>query len=297
MAFITSFTPRNLASRSEFTSTSVSTRRPTLARNTIRALFTPPVDEFMASSVQSQYIQKACPSGVPPIQCIEGVTSDQPYAARTLKRQTELRYHQLPVAVKLRKAYETRRAAVVATHGCSHEEGRVLSYPRMASAMLIGQAEASKACSRYFVPNGPAEKHMLQAVENRYMAAVNGSGVFSGACTDGQTRYEAYLMQLRGKSAEFRAKQYSTFEKESMKYAARKQALIQKGHDCNAEEVIFSNYPIVASAMRPTFGYYTPIVKNPGIGSVINIMRPVWDKNSSISSPATLVGVGGFVQP
>lgn len=199
-----------------------------------------------------QYVQKACPSGVPPIQCIEGATADQPYAARTLKRQSQLRYRQLPTSVRVHNYYEMRKAAIVAAHGCSHEEGRVIQYPAMASAYVLGQAEASKACVRYFDPAGPAEVAMKRSVENLYKKAVNPSGVFSTACTDGQAKYEAYLMQLRGKSAEFRAKQYSVGEREAMKYAARKQALSAKGHDCSAEEVIFSKFPIVASAMRPS---------------------------------------------
>lgn len=37
-----------------------------------------------------------------------------------------------------------------------------------------------------------------------------------------------------------------------MKYAVRKQTIIANGHNCSAEEVIFSKFPIVASAMCPT---------------------------------------------
>lgn len=237
----------------------------------------------MSFSVQRQYIEKACPTGEPPLQCIEGVTSDQPYAARTLKRQSELRYFQQPQAVKSHNFFELRRAAIVAAHGCNHEEGRVVAYPKMAAAMLIGQAEADRACSRYFSPGTPAEKHMLRSVESQYMKAVNGSGVFGTACTDGQARYEAYLMQQRGLSAQFRAKQYPTAAKEAMKFAARKQAFAKKTHGCSYEENLFSKFPIVASAMRPTIGYYPPIVRKPAAGYSLGVGKKVFSEAALIA--------------
>lgn len=206
----------------------------------------------MASSVHRQYISLACPTGEPPLQCIEGATADQPYALRTLKRQSELRYFQQPTSVKVHNFYEMRQAALSATHGCSHEEARVLAYPKMAAAYVLGQAEANKACSRYFEATTPTEIAMKRSVDNLYMKAVNPGGVFATACTDGQTKYEAYLMQVRGKSTEFRAKQYSAAQKAAMRFASTKQALTQKGHDCSYEETIFCKYPIVAASMRPS---------------------------------------------
>lgn len=113
--------------------------------------------------------------------------------------------------------------------------------------------------------SGPVEDMMCRSVENIYMKAVNGSGVFSTACTDGQAKYEAYLCQQRGKSTEFRAAQYSPVAKEGAKFAARQQA-ISRNHICNYEDGLYAQYPRLAGSMRPEFGYYTPFVSSPRQG-------------------------------
>lgn len=227
--------------------------------------YSPIVDEFFAKDVRSQYIAAACPSGVPSVQCIEGATFDEPYESRTLKRQSQLRFRQLPVAVRLHNMYETRKWALAATHGCAHEEERVLGNPMLASAMAIGQAEKNRACSRYIESSGPAESMMVRSVENFYSKAVNGSGTFTPACTDGQAKYEAYLAQNRGKSAEFRAKHYSAAAKAGAKFAAKKLA-IARNHICVYEDGLYAKYPRMAGSMRPAFGYYTPFVSAPSNG-------------------------------
>lgn len=218
--------------------------------------YSPVVDEFFAKDVTKQYIAKACPSGVPPIQCIEGSTADAPYELRTLKRQSQLRYRQLPTSVKVHNMYESRRNAIIACHGCSHEEDRVIRNPILANAMALGQAESERACNRYIESSGPAEDHMCRAVENIYMKAVNGSGVFSTACTDGQAKYEAYLSQVRGKATEFRAKQYSKSQKAAAAFAARRMAVARK-HVCVYEDALYTKFPRLAGSMRPEFGYYS----------------------------------------
>lgn len=220
--------------------------------------YSPIVDEFFAKDVTKQYIAKACPTGVPPLQCIEGTTSDAPYELRTLKRQSQLRYRQLPTSVKVHNMYEARKNAIIACHGCSHEEERVVSNPLLANAMTFGQAESNRACNRNIVSSGPAEDMMCRSVENIYMKAVNGSGVFSTACTDGQAKYEAYLCAVRGKATEFRANQYSKAQKAGAAFAARKQA-IARNHICVYEDKLYSRYPRLAGSMRPEFGYYSKL--------------------------------------
>lgn len=224
--------------------------------------YNPIVDEFFAKDVTKQYIAKAAPYGCSPIQCIEGTTFSEPYDNRTLKRQSQLRYRQLPVSVRLHNMYETRKNALIACHGCGHEEDRVLGNPMLASAMALGQAEASRACNRYIESSGPAEDMMCRSVENIYMKAVNGSGVFTSACTDGQAKYEAYQNQVRCGSTAFRAKQYTPSAKAGAKFAARKMA-IARNHICLYEDGLYSNYPRMAGSMRPAFGYYQPFVTSP----------------------------------
>lgn len=213
------------------------------------------VDEFFARDVTRQYVAKACPTGVPPIQCIEGSTSSAPYDLRTLKRQSQLRYRQLPTAVKIHNMYETRKEALIACHGCSHEEDRVLNNPIMASAMLLGKAESERSCNRYIESSGLAEDAMCRSVENIYMKAVNPGGVFSPACTDGQAKYEAYLMAVRGKATAFRAAQYSPAAKAGAAFAARKRATA-RNHICVYEDKLYNKFPRMAGSMRPSFGYY-----------------------------------------
>lgn len=232
-----------------------SPRAPAPARMSATYPYSPKVDEFFARDVTRQYIAKACPTGVPPIQCIEGSTFDAPYEARTLKRQAQLRFRQLPTAVKVHNMYETRREALIACHGCSHEESRVLGNPMLAAAMVLGKAESDRACSRYMRPSGKAEEVMVKSVENYYMKAVNPGGVFSTACTDGQAKYEAYLSQVRGKAAQFRSGQYSKAAKAGAAYAARKRATA-RNHICLYEDGLYNRYPMMAGSIRPSFGYY-----------------------------------------
>lgn len=221
--------------------------------------YSPTVDEFFAKHVTKQYIAKACPTGESPLQCIEGNTFAAPYHSRTHKRQSQLRLRQLPTAVKLHNMYETRKHALLACHGRSHEEQRVLSNPMLAAAMTLAQAESQRACSRYIESSSIAEHAMVRAVQNRYSKAVNASGVFSTACTDAQARYEAYLAQTRGKAVEFRAKQYSPAMKAGARFAARRRAIARQ-HVCSYEDGLYSKFPKVASAMRPAFGYYSKFV-------------------------------------
>lgn len=278
MAFVTATHIRH-ASWTSQTKVTTPLTRPSVARVTMSG-YSPIVDEFFAKDVTRQYIAKACPTGVPPIQCIEGTTAEEPYALRTLKRQSQLRYRQLPVSVRVHNMYETRKNALVAAHGCSHEEDRVINNPMLASAMALGQAESNRACNRYIVSSGPAEDMMCRSVENIYSAAVNGGGVFTTACTDGQAKYEAYLNQVRYKSTAFRAKQYSPAAREGAKFAARKMA-IARNHICGYEDGLYAKYPRLAGSMRPAFGYYQPFVTSPG-GSRSSLGRII-DPTISIS--------------
>eukprot|EP00171_Calliarthron_tuberculosum_P008654 IDg8654t1 len=235
MAFVTA-APFRHASWSPQAKATAPLARPTIARVTMSG-YSPVVDEFFAKDVTRQYIAKACPSGVPPLQCIEGTTADEPYALRTLKRQSQLRYRQLPVSVRVHN---------IISHGARPSRGE----PRMQPLYRIKRA---------------AEDMMCRSVENIYSSAVNGGGVFTTACTDGQAKYEAYLNQVRCKSTAFRVKQYSPAAREGAKFAARKMA-IARNHICVYEDGLYAKYPRMAGSMRPAFGYYQPFVTSPGGG-------------------------------
>jgi hypothetical protein len=49
------------------------------------------------------------------------------------------------------------------------------------------------------------------------------------------------------------------------KFAARKRAITQN-HICMYEETLFHAYPRMSGSMRPSFGYYQPIVQSPRSG-------------------------------
>jgi hypothetical protein len=155
--------------------------------------------------------------------------------------------------------FETRKAAIIACHGCSHEESRVIGNPMLASTMILGKAEADRSCSRYIPSSSKAEDMMVRSVENQYTKRVNGSGVFSTACTDGQVPYEAYLNQVRGKSTLFRSKQYSPAAAAAAKFAAQQRA-VAANHICNYEDGLYQKYPQLAGAIRPEYGYFPPYV-------------------------------------
>lgn len=132
--------------------------------------------------------------------------------------------------------------------GCNDEEVKVAHNPQLAGNMVFGSAEADMACNRYIVSSGLVEDYLCKSVENVYMKAVNGSGVFSNACTDGQAKNEAYLYQVREGSTAFRRKQYSPYVKEHAKYQARKRAT-DREHVCVYEDVssVSLHSPVVRS--------------------------------------------------
>lgn len=136
---------------------------------------------------------------------------------------------------------------------------------------------------------------MCRSVENIYMKAVNGSGVFTTACTDGQAKYEAYLCQQRGQATEFRAKQYPAVAKEGAKFAARAQA-IARNHICVYEDNLYAEYPRLAGSMRPSFGYYTPFVSSPRQGYGGGGVTTEIDQNVLIATVSALAaGAAWFV--
>jgi len=213
------------------------------------------VDDYMAASVIRQYKAAAVPGGVYTPQCTEGAVPGDAEAKRVYAITQAFRARQSTARAAAANRFETRRRGIIAAHGCSHEEGRVVAFPSMAANMVIGQAEALRACSRYQVPASKAEKYMADAVERQYAAIQCPTGEFT-VCTDGAAKGEADAARVAGGSTAFRARTLSTGAKAQGRFNAQAYATTQYGHGCGYEEALFAAYPAVAGAMRPSTGAY-----------------------------------------
>lgn len=129
----------------------------------------------------------------------------------------------------------------------------------LAAAISLGNVEANRACKRYIQSSGKAEDMLCRSADNMYSRAMNGSGVFSTACTDGQAKGEAYLAKVRAGSTVFRVNQYSPIAKASAEYGARKFAKSRKPV-CLYKGGLYTKYSRLAGSLRPDFGYYSMFV-------------------------------------
>lgn len=230
--------------------------------------YSPQVDEYFAKSVMKKCIQKACPTGVAPIQCIEGTTFYEPYEARTLKRQSQLRYRQMSKGSKLKAMYINRQRAIIIANGCSHEESQIVNNPMMARALIMGKYESERACSRYITPKNKVDACLARSSFNYFGRMISGRGTFSTATTNGQAKYEAYLSSVRAGSVEFRKKQYSTAQKLAANYASIK-AVMSRKTICLFKTSVYTPYPAYSASMiTPYTGFYIPFVPSPTGGKI-----------------------------
>lgn len=230
-------------------------------------------DDYMAASVIRQYKAAAVPGGVYTPQCTEGSVPGDADAKRVYATTQAFRARQATPRAAAANRFETRRRALVAAHGCSHEESRVVAFPSMAANMVIGQAEALRACSRYQLPASTAEKYMAAAVERTYAAIQCPTGEFT-VCTDGAAKGEADAARVAGGSAAYRARTLSTGAKAQGRYNAAAYATAQYGHGCGYEEALFAAYPAVAGAMRPSTGAYAAAAAPVGSAGGTKVVVP-----------------------
>lgn len=231
------------------------------------------VDDYMAASVIRQYKAAAVPGGVYTPQCTEGSVPGDADAKRTYATTQAFRARQATPRAAAANRFETRCRALIAAHGCSHEEARVVAFPSMAANMVIGQAEALRACSRYQTPASAAEKYMAAAVERTYAAVQCPTGEFT-VCTDGAAKGEADAARVAGGSAAYRARTLSTGAKAQGRFNAAAYATAQYGHGCGYEEALFAAYPAVAGAMRPATGAYAAAAAPVGSAGGTRVVVP-----------------------
>lgn len=213
-------------------------------------------DKYMAQCVRSQYKATAVSTGVYTPACTEGTVKGAADASRVAALSAAFRAGQRSSAQKYGDYYEARRQATLGTHGCSYEEALVSSYPRVAAAMVMGQAEATRSCVRYGMPSSTAETYMAASVDRQMKARAVATGVYSPACTDGGVSGEAETKRVAALATRFRAGHLPATARAQAAYDAAAYARLHFGHGCGYEEAAFERYPAVAAAMRPSTARY-----------------------------------------
>lgn len=130
------------------------------------------------------------------------------------------------------------------------------TYPRVAAAMVMGQAEATRSCVRYGTPSSPAEAYMAASVDRQMKARAVSTGIYTPACTDGSVGGEAETKRVAALATRFRAGHLPATARAQAAYDAAAYARLHFGHGCGYEEATFERYPAVAAAMRPSTARY-----------------------------------------
>ncbi|KAK1865556.1 hypothetical protein I4F81_008086 [Pyropia yezoensis] len=209
-------------------------------------------DEFMAKGITMQYKRTAVPSGVYTTKCAEATQHGGAEFKRVFNRITAFKAAQKSPAAKATAKFQNRRKAIIAAHGCHHEEVQFCNNPMSASVYLAGRNEANGTCIRYATPSSEAEDYMCRVVLDQKRRPSAAGGVYrpSVFCTDGHAKGQAEQRRVATLAGEFRAAQQSASATSAAAFKAPMEALTVYGHgDCNAEEEIYRNYPSVAMAM------------------------------------------------
>ena len=207
-------------------------------------------DQYMAECITKQYKMTACPGGTYNVQCTEGTVRGQADSARSAALSTAFRMKQRTSAQKFGDFCETRRKAIIATHGCSYEEKLVDKYPIAARAYVRGGSEAKGTCVRYAVGSSVEETYMADCVDKQMKFRAVPSGVYDVMCTDGNAKGVAEYKRVSAMSARFRANQLPAGVKEQIKFDSAKYARDNFANMCSYEETLFNKYPAVSASMR-----------------------------------------------
>jgi len=188
--------------------------------------------------------------------CTEGTVQGAADGARIAALSARFRAGHRSTAAKYGDFFEARRQAITASHGCSYEERLVGTYPRVAAAMTLGAAEASRACVRYAAPASPAEAYMAASVDRQMKARAAAGGTYAPSCTDGSVGGEAEAARVAALATRYRTGAAPAGARAAAAYAASKYARVHFGHGCSYEEGVFDTYPAVAAGMRPSTARY-----------------------------------------
>ncbi|OSX69378.1 hypothetical protein BU14_1573s0002 [Porphyra umbilicalis] len=209
-------------------------------------------DEFMAKGINMQYKRTAVPNGEYTTKCAEATQHGGAEFKRVFNRITAFKAAQKSPAAKATAKFQNRRKAIIAAHGCHHEEVQFCNNPMSAAVYLAGRNEAMGTCIRYATPSSEAEDYMCRVVLDIKRRPSSAGGVYrpSVFCTDGHAKGQAEQRRVATLAGEYRAAQQSASATSAASFKAPMEALTVYGHgDCNAEEEIYRNYPAVAMAM------------------------------------------------
>lgn len=212
-------------------------------------------DEYMANSVRRQYLALSNPYGVYNLQCTEGSVKFAAEAARVRALNAQFRALQAGPAKRSFALFENRRAAIVASHGCHHEETQFADYSRVAATYNVARSEALGQCFRYAAPETVEEAAMVRYIDIQQNNAANPSGVYSTACNEGAARGQAEDVRIAALNVAYRQGQKSVVKLLNEKYE-QKRAGYAATHGCEYEEGLVNKYPALGAAFRPkTYGY------------------------------------------
>mmetsp|Transcript_17086 Transcript_17086/g.37159 ORF Transcript_17086/g.37159 Transcript_17086/m.37159 type:complete len:278 (-) Transcript_17086:450-1283(-) len=213
-------------------------------------------DEYFAATVTRRYKKFAVPTGVYTPQCTEGNVKGQAEEKRNAALSKQFRMNQRSAFSKAHDRFENRKQALIAAHGCSAEEKLLVSNPKLAAAYVLGQTEAMRTCSRYYVPESIAEEYMAAAVDKQMKMRGVPGGVYSLSCAEGTAKGQAEAARVAALGTAFRTAQVSESTKAAARYDSAAYGRNHFGHGCEHEEMEFNTYPACAAAMRSSaYGY------------------------------------------
>lgn len=205
----------------------------------------------MQATIEKAYKEKTMNvTGIYSTQCAEGASKGAAEQARVRALSAKFRMNQVSPREKAQMMYDNRKAAIINSHGCNHEEKMFVNYPKCAATYNIKQSEAMLTCTRYGIPESYAEKYMAQSVENQMKARAVPNGEYTTKCSDGAWKDLSESARVAALSTRYRTAQMSPIAREQAKYNSANYAIANFGHGCGYEEDIFNKYPSVAGAMR-----------------------------------------------
>lgn len=207
-------------------------------------------DEYCAKGMIQVYKRSAVPYGVYTTKCTEGTVQGQAYDARTFNRTSAFRQAQKPVNVRIREAYEARKACFALAHNCSREEAQFKDMPMSCATYLAGKMEALGTCTRSVLPTSKAEDYMAGSVRSQMTAKAHPTGEYRvGVCMDGYAKGDADNRRVVALASEFRAAQQSASTVTGQQYESARIATQLFTHECHHEETQVFEYPAVAAAL------------------------------------------------
>lgn len=212
-------------------------------------------DKYMSSSVRKQYLAMANPFGTFGVQCTEGSVKFAADFSRIRSLHGTFRRTFTTASKSSFDMYENRKAAIVSSHGCHHEETQFCDFKGVASTYITSKREANGSCSRYAAPETVEEAAMLRYMDIQQNIAANPTGVYNVWCNEGAAKFQAEDVRVAALNTAFRQGQKSMGKLMDEKYQQKKKGYAAC-HNCTYEESLVSRFPAIGAAFRPkNYGY------------------------------------------